>query len=248
MNNKKIILHIPHSSTLMPNYKGFIVSKAEISDEINVLTDWYVDEIFNVNDCVKVVTPFSRVFCDVERFHDDSKEIMSQFGMGAVYTHGSSGKVIRILTDELRNYIIQDYYVRHHDLITNEVEQQLFLHETAIIIDCHSFPENPHQSSINKSGFRPDICIGTDDFHTPEYLIQFTVDFFKSEGFAVLVDFPYSGTMIPSKFYKKDKRVKSLMIEINRKLYLDDDNNKTEKFKNICGLINKYLGFIEYKF
>ena len=32
------------------------------------------------------------MFCDVEKYLDDSKEVMSKYGMGAVYTKDSNGK------------------------------------------------------------------------------------------------------------------------------------------------------------
>ena len=34
---------------------------------------------------------------------------------------------------------------------------------------------------------------------------------------------PFSGTIVPLKHYRKDQRVQSLMIEINRKLYVKED-------------------------
>ena len=34
---------------------------------------------------------------------------------------------------------------------------------------------------------------------------------------------PFSGTIVPMKHYQKDRRVQSLMIEINRWLYLGGD-------------------------
>ena len=34
---------------------------------------------------------------------------------------------------------------------------------------------------------------------------------------------PFSGPIVPMKHYRKDQRVQSLMIEINRWLYLEED-------------------------
>lgn len=33
--------------------------------------------------CSKIVFPYSRIFCDVEKFRDDSKEILSKKGNGS---------------------------------------------------------------------------------------------------------------------------------------------------------------------
>ena len=40
-----------------------------------------------------------------------------------------------------------------------------------LIIDGHSFPALPLPYELNQRAFRPDFCIGTDDFHTPEELV-----------------------------------------------------------------------------
>ncbi len=47
--------------------------------------------------------------------------------------------------------------------------------------------------------------------------------------------------MVPLKFFGKDKRVKSIMIEVNRKLYLDEDFEKNENFTKIKQIINGAL-------
>ena len=40
-----------------------------------------------------------------------------------------------------------------------------------LIIDGHSFPALPLPYELNQTAFRPDFCLGTDDFHTPEELV-----------------------------------------------------------------------------
>ncbi len=82
---KKLILHIPHSSTNFPFVDGFISNENKIKQEIVKLTDWYTDELFYSEHDTMIVTPFSRLFCDVERFKRDEDEIMSKVGMGATY-------------------------------------------------------------------------------------------------------------------------------------------------------------------
>ena len=45
----------------------------------------------------------------------------------------------------------------------------------------------------------------------------------ESFGHSTARDQPFSGTIVPMKHYRKDQRVQSLMIEINRWLYLGED-------------------------
>jgi N-formylglutamate amidohydrolase len=46
-----------------------------VENEINLLTDWATDKIFDVVGTKKLIAPFSRIFCDVERFEDDFEEL-----------------------------------------------------------------------------------------------------------------------------------------------------------------------------
>jgi len=39
-----------------------------------------------------------------------------------------------------------------------------------LIIDCHSFPKSPLPYELNQEKSRPEICIGTDNFHTSKKL------------------------------------------------------------------------------
>ena len=42
-------------------------------------------------------------------------------------------------------------------------------------------------------------------------------------GYSTVRNEPFSGTIVPLKYYRKDQRVQSLMIEITRKLYVKED-------------------------
>ncbi len=68
---------------------------------------------------------------------------------------------------------------------------------------------------------RPDICLGTDPFHTPAPLAARARRLFEREGWSVAVNRPFSGALVPAPFYRHDRRVHALMIEVNRRLYLD---------------------------
>ncbi len=63
---------------------------------------------------------------------------------------------------------------------------------------------------------------------------------------------PFAGTFVPSKFYRKDKRVQSIMVEINRALYMDEDTGKKSRtFSEIQHVISEFVvaikGFIKRK-
>ena len=71
---------------------------------------------------------------------------------------------------------------------------------------------------------RPDICIGTDAFHTSEALRDLAVSASRDVGWSVEIDRPFSGALVPMAFYCSDDRVSAIMIEVNRRLYLDEES------------------------
>ena len=203
------------------------------------MTDWFTDELFDFPDAKRVVFPYSRLYCDVERFRDDEKEEMAKKGMGVCYSQSSFGDQLREVTEKEKSIIKSTHYDRHHRRFTELVTAELKENGTALIIDCHSFSDEvlPHE----ESSVRPDICIGTDNFHTPMALLSKVYRYFEDQGYTVVVNQPFSGTIVPLEYYGKDQRVSSIMIEINRKLYLDEGFGKSENFAEVKQLIHAVL-------
>lgn len=238
-----IILHIPHSSPHVPFYDGFIIEKQTIHDEINLLTDWFTDELFDL-PYPKLVTPFSRVFCDVERFEDDSHEVMSQKGMGMCSTHLDNGDLMRVVEPGLRERIKSDYYIPHHRALEALTTELLYKYGQVTIIDCHSFSNIPFNRDLNKDIPRPDFCLGVDEYHTPENLYRPVQELLINLGYTVGINNPYSGTLIPMRYYQKNRNVNGLMIEINRRLYMTTLNGeivKTAGFERTKNIVKEIL-------
>jgi len=240
-----MILHIPHSSRAIPEdlRDQFVLSDDELSLELNRMTDAFTDELFTFPKVDTVIFPISRLLVDVERFPDDDKEPMAKVGMGMIYTSTACGKKLRrtLLPDERRNLQIK-YYEPHHKLLLEKVKSEIDKTGKALIVDCHSFPSYPLPCDNDQSIPRPDFCIGTDSFHTPEALIRVTEQVIKKMSFSVGINQPYSGALVPMVFYKQDKRVISIMIEIKRSLYMDELNGmKTSGFDQSKELIQSIL-------
>jgi len=234
-----LILHIPHASTHIPFVDGFNLSLIEAEQQL--LTDWETDKIFDVPEVTKLICGFSRIFCDVERLPDEM-ESMYQFGRGFFYTHTDNGKELRREIHQIKNRIYEDYYLKHHRSLNAAVVEKLNQYNRLLIIDCHSFSDEPFKTDLDKNTGRPDICIGTDNFHTPNRLTECMVAFFLNKGYSVRVNSPYSGTIVPLEFYKKEPKVKSIMIEINRKLYMQINGEIiSAKVKELNGYIKTMI-------
>lgn len=99
--------------------------------------------------------------------------------------------------------------------------------------------------ALIQSADRPNFNIGTDRYHTPENFIVTAKDFFQQKGFSLGIDQPYEGSIVPMAFYKKDKKVQSIMLEINRKLYLKEPTNeKSDRYQETKKVVQEFLSLI----
>ncbi len=222
-----VVLHIPHASTEIPTSvrETFVLTDAELKTELLLMTDRYCDDLFDLSDCAaSIVTfPVSRLVVDPERFADDAQEPMAARGMGVVYTHTSDGRPLRrALASDERASLIHEYYEPHHHRLTDAVERVLARWGWCLVLDCHSFPSAPLPYELDQTPDRPQICIGTDDYHTPAWLSDLVVKLFRDAGSTVYVNRPFSGALVPMACYRTVPQVRSLMIEVNRSLYMDE--------------------------
>lgn len=242
---KSLTLHIPHSSDKIPFFDGFVVGEDYLKKEILKLTDWHTEDLFESEEDDMIVANFSRVFCDPERFSDDEQEVMSKVGMGVLYEKGDDGTDIRLVNKSLREKILNEYYHPHHSLLSASVNRQLSHRGEAVIIDCHSYPSVPFIRDLSQTPNRPDFNIGIDSFHTPNELKEKSIQFFRDKGFSLGIDQPYSGTIVPMEHYKKNKEVKSIMLEINRGLYLvPGTNQKSDNYFQIKEVVKEFIELI----
>lgn len=240
--------HIPHSSLRIPQNirQSFLIDDIELENELLKVTDRYVDELFfsiHESGGVSAICDYSRFVVDPERFEDDMFEPMSQRGMGVVYTKTAEGKSLRMsLGKKEHEALLETFYRPYHKLIEQEVKDLLDNFGRCLIIDCHSFSSIPLPFEPDQDPERPDICIGTDHFHSSPVLIEAVEIFFNCAHLKVNRNKPYGGTYVPLKYLKKDHRVSSIMIEVNRKLYMDEKTgNKLSSFEHMKDLCAKLI-------
>ena len=216
-----IILHIPHASTVLPADVEFLLGAENLAYEVDAMTDHHTDRLIDLPGARRCVFPVSRLVVDPERFIEDS---MESVGMGVVYTHTAAGEALRAISEIDRLALINSYYHPHHTALTRMADECLEKHNQCLIIDCHSFPAQPlpYENDLN----RPDICIGTDSYHTSTELKDCLLKVFEAFAYRVAIDSPFSGTIVPLKHYHKDQRVESVMIEVNRSLYANPSGFK----------------------
>lgn len=216
-NLNMYIIHIPHASLeIFPGFKKRLtVSYSYFQRENKFISDYLVDRFVpdNFNNIIKF--KYSRMFCDVERYLDDDQEEMFKYGMGVLYTKDSNGKVF-VNREEDEEWII-NLYKRHHEELDNMVADVLNKKGDCFIIDLHSFSDEFVDKVFHKRN-NPDICLGINKSNYDKELLVKTISHFKKNGYSVKINYPYSGSIISNRY----PQVKSMMIEINKRIYLND--------------------------
>lgn len=223
-----VILHVPHSSTTIPPdvRTAIELDDAALARELLRMTDAHTDRIAAVaaDEAAlapwRVVNDLSRLVIDPERF-PDAREEMLAVGMGAVYTRTSDGTALRTRDPLAAAGLIARYFTPYATALAQLVDDRLADCGTAIIIDVHSFPRRALPYELHPDLARPEICIGTDSTHTPAELQAAAVEAFSGFG-EVGINTPFIGTYVPLAHYGVDHRVRSIMLEVRRDLYMDE--------------------------
>lgn len=231
---QNIIVHIPHASLETPKYfkERLIVDIKEFEKESIFESDYLIDE-FKPKNHLTIMSKYSRMVCDVERFKNN--EVMDKYGMGIIYEKDVYGKQFIRLDDNYKKKVLR-YYDFHHRILNDIVKYNLDRYGTCILIDLHSFSDEYVYRLFNKKNC-PDICIGYNQEDYDPVFVTWTMFHFIDYGYTVDINYPYSGAIVPSNYLgKKNTGITSLMIEINKRIYLKDgyellDIPKAKKLK-----------------
>jgi N-formylglutamate deformylase len=249
--NPRAVLHLPHAATLIPLdvREQFLLSDEGLAEEIRLMTDHLTDELFAVPEATAMAVrfPVSRLVVDPERFEADEQESMAARGMGVIYDRTCRQTPLRRpLLEPERQALLERWYRPHHRSLTGAVDTVLRTRNTCLIIDAHSFPSIPLPYEADQDADRPDICVGTDAFHTPPSLGNLAVTLCRDVGWTVAVNRPFAGALVPMAHFRKDTRVRSVMIEVNRGLYLDEQTGaRSASFDHcratLCGILQRVV-------
>jgi N-formylglutamate amidohydrolase len=244
-----LILHIPHASTAIPDecFGVFLIDRDCLAKHLAASTDHFTDELFSVTwtGISSVVFPISRLVVDPERFEDDAQEPMAARGLGVLYECGHDGQRIRgAISPERRAWYLDRWYRPHHAALELAVNRALQTSGSALIIDCHSYPDIPLAVDIDQSRPRPDGCFGTSGIHTPSWLVNAGMRFAASQGWTFGIDQPYAGSIVPMQHYGNDARVLSIMVEVNRKRYMAIEGDQAVKTSEFDATRNFLRGLI----
>lgn len=248
-----VVLHVPHSSTVIPSWvrSKILLDDAALERELELMTDAQTDLVAEVAAESAAVRPWvfrnalSRLVVDPERFPDPAQEPMAapEIGMGAVYSKTAHLEVLRSLDAEHEESLLERYFQPYAKALGDVVGHVRRTHNRVTIIDIHSFPamELPYERLHHPDARRPELCLGTDPFHTPKWLLEAARSSFESVT-DMVVNEPFAGTYVPLDFYGIDSRVTSIMIEIRRDIYVGQDSAITDLGRSLGDLVEAVQG------
>ena len=219
---KPILIHVPHASLYIPeDYKQTaLIPQAELEEENAFMCDTGVLELIPPAFAANTVAfPYARLYCDVERFRDDS-EPMQKLGMGYIYTHDSKGREM-FRPDEAHREEVSRIYEAHHEKLNRLTAEILQEHGRCLIIDLHSFSDETVNRLFGWTDF-PDVCIGTEPDYYSKELVDGIISLCKSLGLSFALNYPYAGSLVPSRYLgQRNTGIVSVMLEINKRVLRD---------------------------
>lgn len=122
--------------------------------------------------------------------------------------------------DENYKKKVLKYYDSYHKKLDKLTTKLLKKDEMLLILDCHSFSDK--MASSFSSGPFPDICIGIEKDYYDQEILDKIITKITEMGYTYEINYPYKGSIIPNCVFngKAKGRVVSIMLEINKRIYL----------------------------
>ncbi len=246
----KAIFNSPHSGRIYT--KEFLDStNLEIYD-LRTSEDSFVGELFYSTkffNCLLMEAKFPRTFIDLNRSHLelDPRLISGDFrfdktgrnmaGMGVIPRISGNGKEIYSKPIFAKDAIkrLESFYFPYHKHLYNLLLESKKRLGYAVLFDCHSMPSKLNlEFSNSKYNNDPDIILGDlNGTSCSSFLISEVKSIFEKYNFFVTKNHPFSGGYITKQYGNPSNAIHVIQIEINKKLYMDENSIKKNKnFEN----------------
>jgi N-formylglutamate deformylase len=223
-----LLVHVPHSSTHVPDdlRASIALDDERLEAELLAMTDRFTDQLFaGALDLggLMFVNRTSRLVVDPERFPADAEEPMAARGMGAVYRRTADGAHLRpgSFGPADRERLMQRFFEPYSAALEATVTELLEQFGACLIVDGHSFPSSalPYE---DPALLRPEVCLGHEPFHIDPQLPLELEEVLRAHDVEVAHNQPFAGSYVPLRHYRRDRRVRSVMMELRRDLYMDE--------------------------
>ncbi|KAB7610197.1 N-formylglutamate amidohydrolase [Amylibacter sp. SFDW26] len=245
-----VVFSSPHSGRDYPKdfVKRSVLSKAHLRSS----EDAFVEELFGGvvafgSPILAALAP--RAYVDVNRGADELDPSIIE-GAKAAYNNprvaSGLGVIPRVVSDRrqiqsgkmsMQEAIerIDNFYHPYHKLLMELISQAKVKFGMAVLLDCHSMPNDALQNAMAPGGARPDIILGNRfGASTRQDIFEVVETALKNEGFIVGRNSPFAGGYITQKYGVPVKNQHTVQIEINRGLYMNEKRiRKNREFDNV---------------
>lgn len=237
-----MVFDSPHSGLSIPDFER------TVSDEMVLLAaDTYVDDLFDFAPSIGapfLVAHFPRSFLDLNRSlkdvdlemvdgkwpHPIRDNAAARRGMGLTwrYAWGDTPMYGRKFTVKELEDRIDTYWRPYHHEIVRLLDETYATFGKVYHINCHSMPAIGHVLSPDPAGTaRKDIVVGDFDGQASEPdFVKLVVETLEGFGYSVSLNVPFRGAELVSAYSAPAKNRHSIQIELNRKLYMNEDTRE----------------------
>ena len=251
-----VVFSSPHSGR---DYPEEFVKKSILTElQLRSSEDAYVDELYSavVDFGSPLLTAKSpRAFVDLNRGPEEFDPSIIEgantpynnpriaSGLGVIPRVVSEGRQIqegKITMSEALSRI-RDVYYPYHNFLVELMMQAKFRFGIALLIDCHSMPNDALQNAMAPGGQRPDVILGNRFGASASAPIFEIVEWaFKEQGFIVGRNTPFAGGHITQKYGSPSKGQHVVQVEINRSLYMNEETiTKNKHFDDISARLSE---------
>ena len=266
-----LIIDSPHSGTEYPldfNHQADFAQLRQAEDS-------YVDELYKHVSSIGGVfldAKFPRSYIDPNRSENDfiledlheknnsaceikfKPTIKSQLGIGLVWLkippNGEPMYKDKITLKQLMHRV-NTYHRPYHKILKNMLDNTYKKFGKFYHVNAHSMQNQATAMSDQSQGTkRPDFVIG--DREGTSCKRRFTdliVDFLKSLNYSVDVNYPYKGMELIRAYSDPLQNKNSVQIEVNRKLYMNEETReKIDNFKILKQDLKKLINEIKKQY
>ena len=232
-----ILITVPHAGNIYPdlfikNLKINLCEVRRIEDyQSNKILDQIDEQMADIiiAQCSRAVVDLNRsrnaidhsMFTQVFEHEPVSEKQMIKYGLG-VFPNKIFGKTIlkSPLPFSYAIHMLEHYYDPFHKSLNKQIMYLSNIFGFCYHIDLHTMPSK----ALLNFKKEPDIVLG-DNFgkSCSIGLINYFQNVFQENGFTVEVNNPYAGGFITRNYGNPSKGVHTIQIEINRKIYMDEN-------------------------
>ncbi len=138
---------------------------------------------------------------------------------------------------------IEALYRPYHNALSALMDTTAARFGGALLIDCHSMPAVGGPMDRDPGKRRVDFVLG--DAHgtsCSRRIIDWTETQFRELGYSVARNDPFAGGFITRHYGRPANRRHALQIEINRRLYMDEDKiDRSANFQTLAGHLSVFV-------